>query len=99
MPKSLAPRTIPRNHLANSIQKKQGEIDSLCLPNGARIELGRSSVQHDPSLSLTYVTRQDRKGQSDANIYADHRWKNNNYELVQAQERKNKRAKKHQWLG
>ncbi|KGO68113.1 hypothetical protein PITC_053710 [Penicillium italicum] len=43
MSKSLAPRTIPRNRLASSIQKKQGEIDSLCLPNGARIELGRSS--------------------------------------------------------
>ncbi|KGO46946.1 hypothetical protein PEX1_027640 [Penicillium expansum] len=45
MSKSLAPRTIPRNRLASSIQKKQGEIHSLCLPNGARIELGRSSIK------------------------------------------------------
>lgn len=57
MSKSLASRTIPRNHLASSIQKKQGEIDLLCLPNGAQIELGRSSEQHGgPSFGLICVT-------------------------------------------
>lgn len=97
MSKSLAPRTIPRNHLASSIQKKQGEVDSLCLPNGAQIELGRPSEQHGgPSFGLICVTDEIYNQDWEAPIRYDYyaKKKTIKMKLAQAKESKYERVKR-----